>query len=182
MMFIREMGDPAERERAFIQLQTMLKYGELTTCRKKFLLEYFGESWPGGSCGACDVCIPTVSAPLAAGSAGKKSVDYDQELFDQLRVLRRALAEERAVPPYVVFSDKTLQDMSRFYPQSQASMAKIFEVKTMRGSFVIAKIAGTESTAKMMSVNSKNMRAKNKGVTWTSPSTLWKNFCPSIFG
>lgn len=128
MMFIREMGDPAERERAFIQLQTMLKYGELTTCRKKFLLEYFGESWPGGSCGACDVCIPTVSAPLAAGSAGKKSVDYDQELFDQLRVLRRALAEERAVPPYVVFSDKTLQDMSRFYPQSQASMAKIFGV------------------------------------------------------
>ncbi len=128
MMFIREMGDPAERERAFVQLQTMLKYGELTTCRKKFLLEYFGESWPGGPCGACDVCIPTASAPLAATRSSSVPADVDQGLFDRLRLLRRALAEERGVPPYVVFSDKTLQDMSRFYPQSLASMAKIFGV------------------------------------------------------
>ncbi len=128
LVFIQEMGDPAERERAFIQLQTMLKYGELTTCRKKFLLEYFGEVWPGGSCGACDVCVPTVSVPVAANSTGKKPVDFDEALFDQLRALRRALAEERGVPPYVVFSDKTLQDMSRFYPQSLTSMAKIFGV------------------------------------------------------
>ena len=35
----------------------------------------------------------------------------------------------------------------------------------MSGSFVRAKIAGTESTAKIISVNSKNKSAKNKGVT-----------------
>lgn len=128
MMFIREMGDPAERERAFIQLQTMLKYGEITTCRKKFLLEYFGEPWLGGPCGACDVCVPTTSAPLANRVGSSAPTDVDQGLFDRLRVLRRALAEERGVPPYVVFSDKTLHDMSRFYPQSLASMAKIFGV------------------------------------------------------
>lgn len=146
MMFIREMGDPAERERAFVQLQTMLKYGELTTCRKKFLLEYFGESWPGGPCGACDVCIPTVSAPLAATQSSSLPADVDQGLFDRLRLLRRALAEERGVPPYVVFSDKTLQDMSRFYPQSLASMAKIFgvgkEKLTMFGDIFAKEIAG----------------------------------------
>lgn len=130
LMFIREMGNPAERERAFIQLQTMLKYGELETCRKKFLLEYFGEPWSGGSCGACDHCAPTVSVPLVAATGHSPSalVDFDRELFERLRGFRRALAEERGVPPYVVFSDKTLQDMSRFYPQSLASMAKIFGV------------------------------------------------------
>ena len=126
LMFIREMRDPVERERAFQQLQTMLQYGELATCRKAFLLEYFGEAWPGGSCGACDVCVPRPVTEVAR--AQKVGMDWDQLLFDQLRSLRRAVAEERGVPPYVVFSDKTLQDMARFYPQSATSMAQIFGV------------------------------------------------------
>ena len=42
-------------------------------------------------------------------------------------------------------------------------MANMLEVKTISGSFVIAKIAGTESTAKIISVISK----KTKAVTYT---------------
>ena len=44
-------------------------------------------------------------------------------------------------------------------------MAKMLEVKTMSGSFVSAKIAGTESMAKIISVNSKNISDKKSGVT-----------------
>jgi hypothetical protein len=51
------------------------------------------------------------------------------------------------------------------YIERRPNIAKILEVKTMRGSLVKAKIAGTESTAKMMSLASRNNSAKNKGVT-----------------
>ena len=43
-------------------------------------------------------------------------------------------------------------------------MAKILEVKTMKGSRVIAKIAGMESTAKRTSLLSTTSKAINKGV------------------
>ena len=36
-----------------------------------------------------------------------------QALFEQLRALRTTLARERGVPPYVVFSDKTIMAIAR---------------------------------------------------------------------
>ena len=42
--------------------------------------------------------------------------DYNRDLFDTLRALRRRLAEERDVPAYVVFSDVTLRQMAREAP------------------------------------------------------------------
>ena len=43
---------------------------------------------------------------------------YDQALFEQLRKLRRELANARDVPAYVIFSDVSLRHMARFYPDS----------------------------------------------------------------
>ncbi|MBO0602650.1 DNA helicase RecQ [Sporosarcina sp. E16_3] len=43
-------------------------------------------------------------------------VANDDPLFDQLRALRMKLAQEAGVPPFVVFSDKTLRDMSARMP------------------------------------------------------------------
>jgi ATP-dependent DNA helicase RecQ len=40
----------------------------------------------------------------------------DTPLFEALRALRRNLAEEQGVPPYVIFHDKTLQEMARTRP------------------------------------------------------------------
>ena len=40
----------------------------------------------------------------------------DQAVFEALRGLRRAIAEERGVPPYLVFSDASLRDMARLRP------------------------------------------------------------------
>ena len=47
------------------------------------------------------------------------------ELFDILRNLRLAIAREESVPPYIVFSDKTLADMSAKVPKDQASMLNV---------------------------------------------------------
>ncbi|MGL4855118.1 MAG: DNA helicase RecQ, partial [Lentisphaeria bacterium] len=41
---------------------------------------------------------------------------YCHELFEDLRVLRKSLAVEHGVPPFVVFSDRTLHEMSRVFP------------------------------------------------------------------
>ncbi|MGB3167623.1 MAG: RQC domain-containing protein, partial [Alteraurantiacibacter sp.] len=46
-------------------------------------------------------------------------------LFDALRDLRRALAAEAQVPPYVVFHDAVLRDMAARRPASLADMAQI---------------------------------------------------------
>ncbi len=40
----------------------------------------------------------------------------DKELFEKLRILRRSIAEERDVPAFVIFGDKTLVDMARVRP------------------------------------------------------------------
>ena len=42
--------------------------------------------------------------------------DSDSELFDKLRSLRKTLAQRQGVPPYMVFSDKTLHEMCRMKP------------------------------------------------------------------
>ncbi|MCL4138194.1 UNVERIFIED_CONTAM: hypothetical protein GTU68_027015, partial [Idotea baltica] len=41
---------------------------------------------------------------------------YDTELFDQLKVLRRKIAKEKKIPPYVIFQDPSLEDMATKYP------------------------------------------------------------------
>lgn len=51
--------------------------------------------------------------------------DYDQKLFDQLRLLRKKIADEKGVPPFVVFGDLALTQMATYFPQSEESFAKI---------------------------------------------------------
>ena len=51
--------------------------------------------------------------------------DYNVELFDKLRDLRGQIAEENAIPPYIVFSDKTLKDLSSKKPMTKAEMLQV---------------------------------------------------------
>ncbi len=44
--------------------------------------------------------------------------NYDQQLFEKLRQLRLNLAHAADVPPFVIFSDKTLKDMAQILPQN----------------------------------------------------------------
>ncbi len=55
--FIDEKSDPEEQKRSRMQLQQMVHYAELSTCRRAALLRYFGEDLPGAACGGCDNCL-----------------------------------------------------------------------------------------------------------------------------
>ena len=48
--------------------------------------------------------------------------DYDVEMYDKLRDLRTQIASEKGIPPYIVFSDKTLKDLSVKVPQDKEAM------------------------------------------------------------
>jgi len=52
-------------------------------------------------------------------------VEYDAELFEQLRALRQQLAREAGLPPYVIFHDASLADMAHYYPQSPETFAQV---------------------------------------------------------
>jgi len=71
----------------------------------------------------------------AAIAAVKKSqaenISWDgvsRDLFETLRELRRRIAEERGVPPYVVFSDASLRDMARLLPRNPAEFLAVHGV------------------------------------------------------
>lgn len=51
--------------------------------------------------------------------------DYNEELYDALRLLRKRLADEAGVPPYVVFGDATLAEMAAKMPTDQEAMLGI---------------------------------------------------------
>lgn len=53
------------------------------------------------------------------------SGQYDEALFERLRSLRKKIAEEHQVPPYVIFSDKTLHEMCRHFPTTLPGMRRI---------------------------------------------------------
>ncbi len=59
--------------------------------------------------------------PLARGDIA----GYDAALFEILRSVRKRIAEGEQVPPFVVFSDKTLHEMCRYYPAMPSEMRRI---------------------------------------------------------
>ena len=257
--FINQIEDPSERENASEKLSAMVEYSELRTCRRRYMLSYFGDESPVGTsasdsgigteestgCGGCDVCLATkeefdateisqkiLSAiirtgerfgakhvvdvlrgsrakrirelehdqlsvhgiasdvpdeelretigllqdegliaissgeyrTLAVSSAGRsflnnrdsitlarmpvllepsanitmdegsngKNLDFDRDLFAELRALRKQVAHERDVPAYVIFGDVALREMAYYMPNSLDSFSTISGVGTTK--------------------------------------------------
>lgn len=51
--------------------------------------------------------------------------DANEDLFTELRTLRREIAERENVPPYVIFSDATLLELSTYLPNSKEELSQI---------------------------------------------------------
>jgi ATP-dependent DNA helicase RecQ len=64
-------------------------------------------------------------APLRKEEPRTTTGPYDEKLFETLRRLRLRLAREAGIPPYQVFTDATLEEMSRRFPESEAAMRGI---------------------------------------------------------
>ena len=236
--FIDQIEDETERQNAQEKLTQIIAFCKLQTCRRKYLLRYFGQNWNDENCGGCDVCLATketfdatiiaqkvLSAVIRTGerfgmghvnqvlrgantrrvrelghdklsvygivddfsdddlkeitellidkgllfqkgreyptlgmteggrsflknreqltltrrkreeetAASTRTVlDYDRALFEELRHLRSRLASERNVPPYIIFSDATLQQMAYYIPQSRESLSRISGVGAVK--------------------------------------------------
>lgn len=62
----------------------------------------------------------TKASRKQAGDTG-----YDEALFERLRSVRKKIAGTQQVPPYIIFSDKTLHEISRLYPSTLSEMRKV---------------------------------------------------------
>ncbi|WP_241586775.1 ATP-dependent DNA helicase RecQ [Rosenbergiella epipactidis] len=66
--------------------------------------------------------IVTKTRPVVSRLSGSQ---YDKKLFAKLRKLRKAIADEENIPPYVVFNDATLIELSEIQPISPSEMLGI---------------------------------------------------------
>ncbi|WP_439482036.1 DNA helicase RecQ [Cyclobacterium plantarum] len=56
---------------------------------------------------------------------GIQKTEIDETLLAALKSLRSSLARKQDVPPYIIFSDATLVEMTRYYPESDHELIKI---------------------------------------------------------
>jgi ATP-dependent DNA helicase RecQ len=107
-------------------------------------------------------------------------------LFEILRTVRKRLADEQKVPPFVVFSDATLRDMCRKYPASSEEMLSVSGVGSFKlekyGEYFISAIREyiTENKLEICSLSMKNdstaiKTGKTKSDTRLETYALYKN-------
>lgn len=69
--FIAEKTDPQEQAIARAQLQQMVHYAESSACRRRTLLDYFGENYGKENCQGCDNCLSPRETFDGTGAAKK---------------------------------------------------------------------------------------------------------------
>jgi ATP-dependent DNA helicase RecQ len=82
--------------------------------------------------GATRVLEREPRAAVSPSVLDEENWPVDETLFENLRALRRALASEHGVPPYVVFSDKTLKEMAARLPADETSLRAVSGVGEMK--------------------------------------------------
>lgn len=165
--FFTESADAAKAEQL---LQGMFRYAESSSCRRKALLSYFGETYssartdavPSACC--CDICAAAGTGHVALQLSARKQGSFrsfpkkrEDEIFvslseedsaakaieSALRLWRRKAADELNVPPYVIFGDKTLFDIARKKPANMQELVKCYgigEIKAEKFGYYILRI------------------------------------------
>ncbi len=62
----------------------------------------------------------------------KGDISYDIQLFEELRRIRRELADEAGMPPFAVFHDRTLKEMAHLYPTTPGKLLDITGVGNVK--------------------------------------------------
>lgn len=126
-----------DRER----LKQMTFYCHTRYCYRKYMLNYFGEK-ADSFCGNCGNCLKQLDAQeyqhmldknplydakvkLKKPQPVKRPSSQNPKLYDSLRLLRNRLAKESNVPAYVIFTDKTIKEMSMYLPMDKEQMMQI---------------------------------------------------------
>ena len=74
-----------------------------------------------------ELARPRIKERAARAARGRAAVagPHDEALFEALRALRKRLAAEQGVPPYVVFGDATLVQMAAVQPRDEGALLAI---------------------------------------------------------
>lgn len=128
------------------KLDAVQRYAYSKTCRRGFILRYFGDPAVRSKCAGCDNCLGTAAerspaAPRARSDGERKKKDPrqkkewsrddlelepgEQRLFDALRARRSEIAREEKLPAYIVFSDRTLAELAKRRPRSLAAFSDV---------------------------------------------------------
>ncbi len=68
----------------------------------------------------------TIYKEITPTVAKDADLKLHKDLFERLRQLRKRIADERNVPPYIIFQDKTLKDMATRIPTTWSQLGSIF--------------------------------------------------------
>ena len=144
--FPTESNDAAVAAEMNQRCREMFRWADRAACRHRGLSAHFEEAMD--NCGtSCDVCLGITwdnararlppaprgslieEAPL--GTPAKRTVMTNDPfprtgpLFEQLKALRRTLADKRKLPAYVVFHDSTLAQMAAVQPKTLEELRTI---------------------------------------------------------
>lgn len=147
--FIRESTAPIEIKNArWRSLDAIIQYAEGGECRHSGILTYFKDVDRIQSCGHCDVCDPdsprrircAFAAPaktiLREGKSkekkspiGKATGVLDAQETQRVRVIkewRRDYAKAQDLPAFMIFSNRTLEDLARKNPQTLNALEEVY--------------------------------------------------------
>jgi len=137
------------------KLQAVQKYAYTKECRRGFVLRYFGDPAARQRCTGCDNCLGVTAlaadeeedAPrtrrdrMKSGSSKSRVADVsedlvmgaaEQRLLAALKTVRTSIAREEQVPPYIVFSDRTLAELAVRRPRSLNALQDVRGVGPMK--------------------------------------------------
>ena len=121
------VGKDQDKRHWRIVIDNLLAQGLITRTDDEFPVIQLGELSREVLTGTRTVSILKTKKAAKGRKAAAVSADgpYSEDLFDLLRDLRLKLAREQSVPPYVVFSDRTLHAMARSFPTTDVELLGI---------------------------------------------------------
>jgi ATP-dependent DNA helicase RecQ len=147
--FIRESSAPPEIKNArWKSLDAIIQYAEGGECRHSGILTYFKDRDRIQSCGHCDICDPdsprriphAFTAPIKTitrkGKAKEKKPKVERvsatltvEESARMKVIkdwRLEYARTQDMPAFMVFSNRTLEDLARKAPDTLAELEEVY--------------------------------------------------------
>jgi ATP-dependent DNA helicase RecQ len=147
--FIRESNAPIEIKNArWKSLDAIIQYAEGGECRHSGILTYFKDVDRIQSCGHCDVCDPDSArriphifvAPIKTitrkGRSKEKKSGIEKiagllstQETARMRVIkewRRDYAKTQDMPAFMIFSNRTLEDLARKNPQTLSELEEVY--------------------------------------------------------
>jgi ATP-dependent DNA helicase RecQ len=123
----------------------LIRLGYLRQAAEKFNVLQLTEQGQAALRERQPIRLTKAAAVTKATQPRAGEISCDEDLFERLRRLRKRIADELGVPPYIVFSDVSLRQMASHYPSNEEEFAQISGVGEQKlkrfGKIFISEIA-----------------------------------------